>query len=210
MVIYKTTNLINGKFYIGKDAKNKDSYYGSGIILNKAIKKYGKDNFKKEILEECLSLEELADKEVYWIDKLSATTIGYNIALGGLGGCLGCKASEETRRKMSESFKDRVFSKEHKIKLSESAKGRYKSEEHKKKLSESLKKKYVDGWICPSLGIKRSEETKNKISDSLKGGDGRNKKSITIEGVEYETIKDASETLGISRYLIRKIYFNKD
>jgi len=50
MIIYKSTNLVNGKFYVGQDSKNYPDYYGSGLILKIAIDKYGKDNFKKEIL----------------------------------------------------------------------------------------------------------------------------------------------------------------
>lgn len=50
IVIYKTTNLINNKIYVGKDSHNDSNYFGSGTILVKAIKKYGKENFKKEIL----------------------------------------------------------------------------------------------------------------------------------------------------------------
>lgn len=86
MVIYKTTNLINGKFYVGKDESNNPKYLGSGKILKLAINKNGVENFKKEILEECSTKEELNEKEKYWIDVLSATTLGYNIAEGGTGG----------------------------------------------------------------------------------------------------------------------------
>ena len=52
-IIYKTTNLINGKIYVGSDISNIPSYLGSGKILKCAIKKYGKDNFQKEILDIC-------------------------------------------------------------------------------------------------------------------------------------------------------------
>jgi len=86
MVIYKTTNLINGKFYVGKDEKNSPNYLGSGKILRIAIEKYGIENFKKEILEECLTRDELNNREKYWINELSATTVGYNISEGGTGG----------------------------------------------------------------------------------------------------------------------------
>ncbi len=75
MIIYKTTNLINGKFYVGKDASNNPNYYGSGLLLAKAIKKYGKENFKKEILEECQSLKDLNIREKYWIASLDACAI---------------------------------------------------------------------------------------------------------------------------------------
>jgi group I intron endonuclease len=96
MIIYKTTNLVNGKFYIGQDSNNDPNYLGSGLLINKAIKKYGKNNFLKEVLENCNSKEELDEKEKFWISNLSATTIGYNISFGGTGGDLyNCLSEEE-------------------------------------------------------------------------------------------------------------------
>ena len=86
MVIYKTINLLNGKFYIGKAEKNNPDYLGSGKILKLAILKNGVENFKKEIIDSALTSEELNDKEKYWIETLSATTQGYNITEGGTGG----------------------------------------------------------------------------------------------------------------------------
>ena len=68
MVIYKTTNLVNGKQYIGRDAKNNPKYLGSGSLLKKAIQKYGKESFKKEILEVCKSENELKEREEYWLE----------------------------------------------------------------------------------------------------------------------------------------------
>ena len=44
MIIYQTTNLLNGKIYVGQDAKDNPNYYGSGIILERSIKKYGISN----------------------------------------------------------------------------------------------------------------------------------------------------------------------
>ena len=72
MIIYLTTNLKNGKQYIGRDANNKPSYLGGGKLIREAVKKYGKENFKKEILEYCNSDEELHLKESYWIQKYNA------------------------------------------------------------------------------------------------------------------------------------------
>ena len=103
MIIYKTTNLINNKIYIGKDEKNNPNYLGSGIIFKKALKKYGRINFKKEILESCNNLDYLYEREIYWIEKLNARdpNIGYNIASGGKN----CKINElpnfeEIKKKM--------------------------------------------------------------------------------------------------------------
>lgn len=66
--IYKTTNLVNGKQYIGKHKATKfepDKYIGSGTLLLRAIKKYGKHNFSCELLECCDTLEQLNDRERY-------------------------------------------------------------------------------------------------------------------------------------------------
>lgn len=86
MVIYKITNLINGKIYIGKQVRNNPNYYGSGLIIKQSIQKYGKENFSKDIICECESLDELNEKEIYWIEKLNAIEKGYNITKGGDGG----------------------------------------------------------------------------------------------------------------------------
>ena len=88
MIIYKTTNLINGKFYVGKDMHNNSKYLGSGCLLKYAIRKYGIKNFKKEIIEFCSSKEELNEREKFWIENLGANKKdrGYNITIGGTGG----------------------------------------------------------------------------------------------------------------------------
>ena len=82
MIVYKTTNLVNGKIYVGKDRYNNPKYMGGGKLIKLAIKKYGKVNFIKEIIEECDNLDILAIRELYWINLLKATNlnIGYNIS----------------------------------------------------------------------------------------------------------------------------------
>jgi hypothetical protein len=50
MIIYKTTNLTNGKIYVGKDRNNDPNYLGSGTLILRAIKKHGRKNFKKQLL----------------------------------------------------------------------------------------------------------------------------------------------------------------
>ena len=59
--IYRTTNLINGKTYIGQHKRRPGRYFGSGLLLKNAIKKYGKENFKVEILYDNIQLKETAD-----------------------------------------------------------------------------------------------------------------------------------------------------
>lgn len=73
--IYETTNLINGKKYIGQHKSNKfDTWYlGSGIVLKKAIKKYGKENFQTIIIEKIYTnKDDLNKREVYWIEYFNA------------------------------------------------------------------------------------------------------------------------------------------
>lgn len=84
--MYKTTNLVNGKIYIGyhKTTNLNDSYLGSGVLLLRAVKKYGKENFKREILfvsEDKASAEEL---EEFIVDSDFITMdSNYNLVTGG-------------------------------------------------------------------------------------------------------------------------------
>lgn len=87
MEIYKITNLINHKVYIGKDATSDKNYYGSGVYIKKAILKYGKNNFTKEVIDKCDNYEELSIKEKYWINYYkNNNSILYNLTDGGDGG----------------------------------------------------------------------------------------------------------------------------
>ena len=137
--VYKTTNIINGKFYIGKRhyrKKDEKWYLGSGIYLNRAIKKYGRENFKKEIIEWCSSSEEVNNKERFWIAKLDALNpkIAYNIASGGDGGFLG----EEVSKRVGMKLKGRKLPKEVCEKMSKAMKGKKKSEEQIEKIRKAL------------------------------------------------------------------------
>lgn len=88
--IYLTTNLVNGKKYIGqhKLTKQKDYYLGSGKVLKEARKKYNYQNFKKEQLEICETLEQANERERYWINFYHAVNDEnfYNLSKGGDAG----------------------------------------------------------------------------------------------------------------------------
>ena len=114
MVVYMTTNLINGKKYIGRDASNDNSYLGSGKLILMAIKKYGRVNFKKEILEVCSSFDELTTREEYWLNYYDAgnNPMFYNIhnssvgcGIGKLNHMFGKKFSDEEREKLRKKAK---------------------------------------------------------------------------------------------------------
>ena len=85
-IVYITTNNINNKIYIGQSTKNQKSYIGSGTFLKKAIKKYGKKNFTKEILiDNVSSIKELNSWEAFYINLFNSRNIeiGYNLVPGG-------------------------------------------------------------------------------------------------------------------------------
>lgn len=117
--IYKTTNLVNGKFYVGKCMNDpREKYLGSGKLLKQAIEKYGAENFRREILQYCAQ-EDLDDMERIWIEKLDARRLGYNIQEGGTGGwahvngvlpngMTGVSHTSESRKKMSDNRPNKV------------------------------------------------------------------------------------------------------
>ncbi|MFN7656402.1 MAG: NUMOD3 domain-containing DNA-binding protein [bacterium] len=184
MIIYKTTNLLNNKIYVGQSKNDDDHYLGSGTYITKAIKKYGKSNFKKEILERCSTHEELNSRELYWIDKLNSTdrSIGYNVSRTTYGIYTeesrkkqGCKGhSEDTKRKISEALRKYERTDEHKEKLLKSIKNidfsYMKTEEYRNNMS-----KLTSGEKNGMYGKKHGNNTKEKISKSLMGKEPWNK-----------------------------------
>lgn len=104
---------MNGNFYIGRRQSavepDVDLYFGSGKILNMAIKKYGQDNFRKEIIETHNSYENLIEAEIRIVtSELINNELCYNLALGGHGGYTyyeerNYKHSDQSKKKISES-----------------------------------------------------------------------------------------------------------
>ena len=113
--IYKITNEINGKVYIGQsvnvnkrfkehiDASFNPNHEEYNYKLCRSIRKYGKDCFTLDIIDTCFTKSELNEKEIYYIKLYNSTVLGYNIATGGQGGNLG----PEVCKKISESLKGR-------------------------------------------------------------------------------------------------------
>ena len=193
--IYRITNLINGKTYIGqhKYKKLNDTYMGSGKALRAAQKKYGIKNFKKDILvfgistlEQANSLEETgiaAEREKVGRENC------YNRADGGQGEAFfkGKHHSEETKKKIREANKGKKLSEETRRKISESnkcnknAKGCVRSEETKRRLAEVHKGKHLSDATRRKMseshkkqvpwnkGKPMSEEQKRKIAEANKG-----------------------------------------
>jgi len=97
-IVYLITNKINNRKYIGVDTNNNKNYFGSGKSIKLALKKYGRENFIKEVIEENDNNEFLFQREKYYIELYDAVKSSeyYNMAEGGKGGS-GTLASEESK-----------------------------------------------------------------------------------------------------------------
>lgn len=122
--VYKITNTINDKIYIGvhKTTNPNDSYMGSGIHIKHAIRKFGKENFNKSILFKYDNHKDAYLKESQIVTPSFVNDkSNYNLIIGGGG--INHIVSESSRQRMSESAKNKIFTKQHRENMSKSAKG---------------------------------------------------------------------------------------
>lgn len=171
--IYLITNKINGKIYVGKHSTDNlnDGYMGSGVVIKKAINKYGVENFTKEYLAFCDTEDKLNWFEKFYIKKYKARDVGYNLTDGGEGIC-GYIFSYETKQKISCSHKGKHLTEEHKRKLSEIGKGRVVGPETRKKLRRILKCRVFSEEHKHKISISKqnpSDETRKKLREVMIG-----------------------------------------
>lgn len=190
MQIYKITNLINNKIYVGltrRSIKIRWLEHHSGtspcVLLRNAINKYGRENFKIETLEVVSDKDILAKKEIEYIQQLnSMAPFGYNLTSGGQNP----KMTTET-----------------KLKIGIGNKGLKRSAETKAKISKAKK------------GIKRTPETIAKISASKRGkatnlNDPRSMKIICNETQTiFTSIRQAAKIMGLNDTLIALVLKGK-
>lgn len=179
MIIYKITNLINNKIYIGQTRRSLRSRWlqhsnpntsnkNGSRILRYAILKYRKENFKIEQIDEASTLKELNEKEYLWIENMNCIAPnGYNLVSGGN---TAKEISEETRKKMSEAQKKRPSAtKETRKKLSEANKGKKRTKEAKERYSKSKR-----GVLNPNYGKIYTKEERSIQSIKMSGKNGFN------------------------------------
>lgn len=183
-IVYKTTNLINQRYYVGKHTTNNlnDEYLGSGKLLCQAVSKYGKENFKREILYifETEADAFLKEAEIVNVDLIS-DPMCYNLAPGGCG---GNTHNEESLQRLSEKLKGCVpwnkgismwneqqrreiglrntskQSDETIAKRVSKTRGQTRTPEQKKRISDGVKRRRANGW---------KDETLEKMSKAKKG-----------------------------------------
>lgn len=168
MFIYKITNTITNKCYIGQTkrtiSKRLKTHFQEALAnkydmyLHKSIRKYGIENFVIELIEEC-SVDNIYEREIFWIRELKTVAPnGYNQHEGGRGGCLN--PSNELRKKLSDAKKDYIPWNKGKIGV------QLMTDETRQKMS-SIRKDY---WVAkgqarivlsrPCLNCERPFETK--------------------------------------------------
>lgn len=177
--IYLTTNLITNEKYIGKHCGDiNDNYLGSGKILQRAIKKYGKENFKREILYISKNAQENNKKEKEFIKAFNAVEdrTFYNISEGGDGGNIFHLLPVEQQEKLREQARKRAtginnprygvhLSEEIKEKIRQNRNTEYMQiEEYRQKMSEATL-----GEKNGMYGKHHTEEAKQKMSEAKKG-----------------------------------------
>jgi group I intron endonuclease len=138
--IYRITNLVSQKMYVGQTAKPAEqrwkehcslaeSHSKQKKKLHKAIQKYGVKNFLIETLDTAQTLSEANEKERLWISKLNSIECGYNLTLGGDGGFwLGQKHSQKTKDRIGAWSRGKPKSVDHRLKISRSNIGKKSSQ----------------------------------------------------------------------------------
>lgn len=195
--IYVIQNLINNKCYVGqaqdivarwkceKWALNQEKPAWNKH-LQRSWKKYGEDNFKFDVIEIC-NVDELNDREIYWISYFDSYHNGYNQTLGG-DGCRGHVVSQETRDKIRKAAIGRYVSDETKAKLSVIHTGAIFTDERRAKIGEANRKRvYTD-----------EQKKKNQLSQKTR------KSVFCIEfNMTFDSLREAGRFVGIAYHHIK-------
>lgn len=200
--IYKITNKINGKFYIGQSVDIKRRFtehkapHGRMTSIKFAIKKYGKENFLFDVIEEC-SVEDLDAREVYWIAKLKPQ---YNRDKGGRG-ALGHHVQSDVRQLLSEKSRkywDQLSDAEKQAicqRLSGPPKGHPVSDETREKLRAANIGK---AQSAETVDRRRATIEKKKSAGYVQTNAGHNKKVRCLETNQiFDSVKAAGECLSV-------------
>ena len=196
--VYKHT-FPNGKIYIGISGSNLKKRWGNGSgyakqsLVYNAIKKYGWNNIKHEILEVGLDKITAENKEIEYIKLFKSNNrgCGYNISNGGNS---NGKQTEETKRKISQKLKGRTFTDETREKFSKSAKIKVFSPEHRKHIGD-VNRGEKSKWY----GTHLTAEQKERLSKRF------DKKILCVEtNIVYRSFLQIERLLGIDRNCVSR------
>lgn len=187
--IYKITNNVTGKIYVGKRQKSEfDKYYwGSGTYIGNSIKCYGVENFSRDVLEWCHTIDYLLERERFWIEKLDARNpaVGYNLSDGGQGSTVGGKANANYCYVHKDSEVLRIF---------------------KSELESYLAQGYSRGRGYGSNGLvgrKATSETRSRMSAGGKGKHNNSGKNNPCYGSKFYWANDGktNKRIGLTESL---------
>lgn len=238
MIIYKCTNLVNGKIYIGQTIERFKQRISNHIYAShncncyyfaRAIKKYGIDNFEWEIIRICNNISGLNAWEQYYILYYNSMENGYNLTTGGLN-YIRAKRTDEHKKNLGNAHRGKKLSEEHKKKIGLAGIGRKHTKKSRKKMSIALKgkeftnkhkmnisiakqnmsEKTKEKIRQANLGKKLSDKTKQKISESLSGKNHPNYGKRGIEMPNYGKIgKKRSCEIRLKMSIAKKKYYQK-
>lgn len=200
--IYKTTNIVNQKIYIGMHRANilNDAYLGSGKLLLRAIKKYGKENFKREILFTFSNERDMVEKEMELVtEEFCRRNDTYNVMPGGNWG---------SKDRNNLSFEGRSHSNETKTHLRNISLGTKRSEDVRKRLSDSSWAKREPNaqkeHARRAGSYAKSDVHKERISLALRGRRGS---SINL-GVKKKTVECPKCHKHIAKHVANRWHFD--
>lgn len=191
--VYKLTNLVNGKIYIGVHRTDNlnDGYMGSGNLLAKAKNKYGINNFEKEIIEFFPTYKEAlnAERKLVTVEFINEKN-NYNLKEGGYGTCKLSKEISELRKKMwsDPEFRKRVVTLDFRKRKSDNIKNwiRNNPEKHAEKMEKINKNpEKIAKMAEKHRGMKRSEKAKKNMSDGMKAAYLKNGPKSKGGGMKY-------------------------
>ena len=218
--LYAIRNKVTGKYYVGETLylRKREIQHFSNLktnkhendYLQKSYNKYGKDAFEFIILEadNSFTLEELNEKEKYYIEYFDSDKNGYNLTVGGEGTQGRLLTEEEKKRKSQEmkGEKNHFYGKQHsqetKKLLSKRASekvgqknpfyGKTHSPDWKEKRRMMYERKIEEGWVDPKKGKSQPKEAVQKMKENMP-----HRKSIMVDGKEYMSISECSRLTGI-------------
>lgn len=200
--IYKIVNTVTDKTYIGKTTKTLDERFKKHIYsantysktkLHSAIRKYGCDKFSIFLIEEC-SDDVVDDREKFWISEYDSFELGYNMTLGGDGG--DTSNSDNFIIAMENYHKN----KEKEEYATYGMAGHTHKEESKKLQSDKIKTL----WDDPNSKYRTAKKLIGECNPMF-GKTPKNAFPVTINGVNYKSIAEASRILKITKYNAKKL-----
>ncbi len=222
-IIYKITNAMNGKSYIGQTTQKASKRWTAHKVLSakprwpihRAMFKHGVGNFSFEVIEHCSDRSSLDAAECRWIAEIgSRKPLGYNVTEGG-GGAKGYRFSDEARRKLGDRMRGRYvgpeigrkisasktgykMKEETRLKMAASRTGKSHPEEVRQKIGASqkgrkLSPEQIEMIRSNSSGRRHSDEAKAKLS-----------RPVVADGIDFGSLSDAAAALCVSITTIQR------